>query len=333
MDKKNIVDHIKKFFARRKFKADKKFIIFLIFVLISTIFWLLNQLEKEYETDVTFPVRYINFPEDKILVNDLPKHFDIRVQGYGYKLVEYKISNTFLPFVIDVNSLTLRLHSRQDYVKLYSLTRNLSDKIEQQISSELQILSIQPDTLFFDFADRINKRVPVLSKINAIPATQYMIKNGVEINPDSITISGANPIIDTIQQVFTQKIELNNLNKDYSNQVPLQKINHVDFSDKEVEILISVEKFTEGNIKVPIELKNVPDSLILRTFPNEITVSYFIALSNYDKVLPEFFEVVVDYDDLDLQNSKVKVKVTNSPEYIRSLRFYPKTVEYLIERK
>lgn len=333
METKNVEDNIKRFFGRRKFKTDKRFIVFLIFVLISTIFWLLNQLEKEYETEVTFPVRYINFPKDKILVNDLPKHFDIKVRGYGYKLVEYKISNTFLPFVIDVNTLTLRLYSRQDYVKLYSLTRNLSDKIEQQISSELQILAIQPDTLFFDFADRIHKKVPVLSKINAMPATQYMIKNGVEIDPDSITISGAHPIIDTINQVFTQKIDLNNLSKDYSGKVALQKINNVDFSEQDVEVLISVEKFTEGSVKVPLEVKNVPDSLILRTFPNEITISYFVALSNYDKVLPQFFEAVVDFEDLNRQNSKVKVKVTNSPEYIKSLRFYPQTVEYLIERK
>lgn len=333
METKNIQTTFNKFFVRKKFKTDKRFIVFLIFVLISTIFWLLNQLEKEYETEVTFPVRYINFPKDKILVNDLPKNFNIRVQGFGYRLVEYKISNTFLPFVVDVNKLTLKLYSRRDYVKLYSLTRNLSDKIEQQISSELQILAIQPDTLFFDFADRINKKVQVISKINAVPATQYMIKNDIKINPDSIIISGAYPIIDTIDQVHTQKIDLNNLSKDYLGNVALQKIENVDFSDQEVEIFISVEKFTEGNVKVPLKVKNVPDSLILRTFPNEISISYFIALSNYDKVLPQFFEAVVDYKDLNRQNSKVKVKVTNSPEYVRSLRFYPQTVEYLIERK
>ncbi|MEE4197925.1 MAG: hypothetical protein V2I54_09780 [Bacteroidales bacterium] len=306
---------------------------FLIFVFISTIFWFLNQLEQEYETEVTLPVRYTSFPKDKILVNELPRQFDIRVKGYGYKLLEYKISNKFLPFVIDVNTITMRLYSRKDYVKFYALTRNLSDKIEQQLSSELKIITIQPDTLFFDFADRIHKKVPVISKVKPIPASQYLIKGDLKLDPDSIIISGANPIIDTIQQVYTREIELPDLTKDYKESIAIDKYDQVDYSDEEVEIAISIEKFTEGSLKIPLKVKNVPDSLVLRTFPNEISVSYFVALSDYDKVLPQFFDAEVDFNEINFTDNKAKVKITGSPEYIRSLRFYPQAVEYLIERK
>lgn len=330
---KNIEDNIKKFFTRKNLKSDKRIFVFLIFLSIATIFWFLNQLEKEYETEVSLPVRYTNFPNDKILINDLPKFFSIRVKAYGYKLLEFKISNKFLPFVIDVNSITMRLYSRQDYVKFYSLTKNIADKIEQQLSSELQIISIQPDTLFFDFAERIYKKVPVVSKLNPIPASQYMIKGNIVLNPDSITISGASPIIDTINQVYTKKVEIKDLVKNYTDEIPLEKFNNVDYSNEQVEISITIEKYTEGNLKVPLHVKNVPDSLVLRTFPNDITVSYFVALSDYDKVLPQFFDAIVDYNDINIKNNKAKVRITNSPEYIRSLRFYPQTVEYIIERK
>ena len=330
---KNIEDNIKNFFSKRIFKYDKRLFVFLIFVIIATIFWFLNQLEQEYETNVTLPVRYTNFPEDKILVNDLDKYFDIRVKGFGYKLLEYKISNKFLPFVIDVNSITMRMYSRKDYVKFYALTKNLSDKIEQQLSSELQIITIEPDTLFFDFADRIHKKVPVVSRVKPLPASQYMIKDQILINPDSITISGANPIIDTINQVYTKKVEINDLTQNFQEFVAIQRYDNVDYSEEKVKISIMIEKFTEGNLKVPLKVKNVPDSLILRTFPDEISVSYFVALSDYDKVLPQFFDAEVDYNDININNNKVKVRVTNWPDYIRSLRFYPQAVEYLIERK
>jgi len=333
VETKNIEDNIKNFFSKRIFKYDKRLFVFLIFVIIATIFWFLNQLEQEYETNVTLPVRYTNFPEDKILVNDLDKYFDIRVKGFGYKLLEYKISNKFLPFVIDVNSITMRMYSRKDYVKFYALTRNLSDKIEQQLSSELQIITIEPDTLFFDFADRIHKKVPVVSRVKPLPASQYMIKDQILINPDSITISGANPIIDTINQVYTKKVEINDLTQNFQEFVAIQRYDNVDYSDEKVKISITIEKFTEGNLKVPLKVKNVPDSLILRTFPDEISVSYFVALSDYDKVLPQFFDAEVDYNDININNNKVKVRVTNWPDYIRSLRFYPQAVEYLIERK
>jgi len=333
VETKNIEDNIKNFFTKRIFKYDKRLFVFLIFVIIATIFWFLNQLEQEYETNVTLPVRYTNFPEDKILVNDLDKYFDIRVKGFGYKLLEYKISNKFLPFVIDVNSITMRMYSRKDYVKFYALTKNLSDKIEQQLSSELQIITIQPDTLFFDFADRIHKKVPVVSRVKPLPASQYMIKDQILITPDSITISGANPIIDTINQVYTKKVEINDLTQNFQEFVAIQRYDNVDYSEEKVKISIMIEKFTEGNLKVPLKVKNVPDSLILRTFPDEISVSYFVALSDYDKVLPQFFDAEVDYNNININNNKVKVNVTNWPDYIRSLRFYPQAVEYLIERK
>lgn len=325
--------NIKNFFKDRNFKADRKLMIFLFFVVLSTIFWFLNQLEDEYVSDITLPVRYTNFPNNKILVNELPDHFDLRVRAHGYKLLEYKISNKFLPFAINVNSLTLRMHSQSSYAKFFSRTALLSDKIEDQLSSELEIVSILPDTLYFEFADKIFKKVPVVSNLDISPATQHMVRGKIQFKPDSIKIAGADPIVDTIQMVFTQKEKLTELNENYTDEVKLQKIDNIDFSDDEVEVHINIDKFTEGSQKVKLNVVNVPDSLVIRTFPNEITVTYFVALSDYEKVLPQLFEAVVDYSQTSTQENKLRVEIKNAPDYIQSLRYNPKSVEYIIEKK
>lgn len=330
---KNIEDNIRKFLDKRNIKADRRLIVFLFFVLLSTIFWFLNQLEEEYVTEISLPVRYTDFPNHKILVNDLPNHFDLRVRAHGYKLLEYKISNKFLPFSINVNSLTLRMHSQSNYSKFFSLTRLLNRDIEDQLRSELEIVSISPDTLFFEFADRIFKKVPVVSRLNIVPASQYMIKGNIQFDPDSITISGANPIVDTIEQVYTKQLDLLDLNKNYNDEVDLAEIRNVKFSDKEVDVIVSIEKFTEGSQKVKLNVINVPDSLIIRTFPKEIMVTYFVALSDYEKVLPQLFEAVVDYNEIANQGNKLNISIHNFPDYIQSLRYNPKSVEYIIERK
>lgn len=330
---KNIEDNIRKFLDKRNIKADRRLIVFLFFVVLSSIFWLLNQLEEEYVTEISLPVRYTDFPNDKILVNDLPNHFDLRVRAHGYKLLEYKISNKFLPFSINVNSLTLRMHSQSNYSKFFSLTRLLNGDIEDQLRSELEIVSISPDTLFFEFADRIFKKVPVVSQLNIVPASQYMIKGNIQFDPDSITISGANPIVDTIIQVYTEQLDLLDLKKNYNDEIDLAEIRNVKFSDKEVDVIVSIEKFTEGSQKVKLNVINVPDSLIIRTFPKEITVTYFVALSNYEKVLPQLFEAVVDYNETANMDNKLNISIHNFPDYIQSLRYNPKSVEYIIERK
>lgn len=333
MEVKQLEEKIKKFFKNRNFKADRRLMIFLFFVVLSTIFWFLNQLEDEYLSEVTLPVRYTNFPNNKILVNDLPDHFDLKVRAHGYKLLEYKIGNKFLPYSINVNSLTLQMHSQSSYARFFSRTALLSDKIENQLRSELEIISISPDTLYFEFAEKVFKKVPVVSNLDILPATQHMVRGNIQFNPDSITISGANPIVDTIQQVFTMNEKLTELNENYTNDVKLQKINNIDFSHDEVEVNIKIDKFTEGSQKVKLNVINVPDSLIIRTFPKEVTVTYFVALSDYEKVLPQLFEAVVDYNQTKTQENKLKIEIESAPDYIQSLRYNPKSVEYIIEKK
>jgi hypothetical protein len=330
---KQLEENIKIFFKKRSFKADRRLMIFLFFVVLSTIFWFLNQLEDEYVSEVTLPVRYTDFPNNKILVNELPDHFDLKVRAHGYKLLEYKISNKFLPFSINVNSLTLRMHSQSSYQKFFSRTALLADRIENQLSSELEIISIFPDTLYFEFADKVFKKVPVRSNLDITPATQHMVRGKIQVNPDSITISGANPIVDTIVQVFTKNKKLTELNENYTDDVKLQKINNIDFSDDEVEVNINIDKFTEGTQKVKLNVINVPDSLVIRTFPKEVTVTYFVALSDYEKVLPQLFEAVVDYNQMKTQENKLKIEIKSAPDYIQSLRYNPKSVEYIIEKK
>ena len=238
MTTKNIEDNIKQFLQKKNFKADRRFIVFLFFVAISTIFWLLNQLEDEYETDIQLPIRYSEFPQDKILISELPDYFTLRVKAHGFKLLEYKISNKFLPYPINVNSLTLKMMSEERYLKLYALTRILKDDVERKLSSELEIISISPDTLYFDFAERVFKKVPVVSRLNPIPATQFMVDDDIALIPDSIIISGANHIIDTTYQVFTQKRELVDLEAPFAGDVKLEKIKNIDFSEDRCSLQI-----------------------------------------------------------------------------------------------
>jgi hypothetical protein len=56
-------------------------------------------------------------------------------------------------------------------------------------------------------------------------------------------------------------------------------------------------------------------------------------LSDYDKVVPQLFEAVVDFDDIAKQENKLNIKITGAPDYIQSLRYSPKSVEYIIEKK
>jgi len=314
-------------------RPDRRIIVFLFFVFVSALFWFLNQLEANYETDIKYPVRFDNFPKNKVIAGNLPEYFTLRVKARGFKILEYKISNTFLPYVIDVSKLTLRFHSSEKTSKFYTLTRFFEENIESQIGSDFQVLRILPDTLFLEFTNMVTKRVPVVSEIKAEAESQYMIKGKTILDPDSILISGAKPIVDTIIKVYTEPLKLGKLTDDFTDDVDLELMKNIEFSHNKSNVLIKVEKFTEGSQRVDIKTINAPDSIVLRLFPSEIIVNYHVGLTDYEKVIPQLFDFVVDYNEVKSQNNKLNIKLVNYPDYLQSVRYSPTFVEYIIERK
>ena len=50
--------------------------VFAFFLLLSFIFWYLNELSKELQGTINYPVRYINPPKDRIVTGELPDNPD-----------------------------------------------------------------------------------------------------------------------------------------------------------------------------------------------------------------------------------------------------------------
>lgn len=316
-----------------KRKFDQRLLIFLFFFLVSTIFWFLNALSREYIADIKYPVRYINFPSNKILVNELPRHFVFKVESHGYNLLKYKLRPGIQPVVININSYRLSKEANIDEDKYFLLTSRTKDNIANQISSELRLLEIKPDSLVFEFSTLIKKTVKVIPDVNMTLEKPYMIRGEIMAEPDSIVISGPNSIIDTLDHVKTKYIRLKNITQNIEKNITLQGIDKVSFSTKKVNVKIPVDQFTEIKTKVPIHVINVPDTIVVKTFPTEVDVTYLVSLTDYKDVLVSMFHAEVDfYQDLGAHDDFLTIKITRYPGFIKALRFNPQKVEYVIEK-
>lgn len=331
MNIRKLIGEIKNLFIERKIFIDKKFFVYLIFVFISTIFWLLKQLEQEYITDISYPVRFTNIPKNKIIASDLPSSLTLKVKSHGYQLLEYKITNSLLPYNINVNSLSLRIAEDKKSYNFFVLTSSIKDNMEKQFDSKTEILSIHPDTIFFNFDERITKKVPVKVNLDVNFKKQYLQKEKMKIVPDSISISGGESIIDTINELVTKKKEYYEVDNSINDDAEIQEIRDVRFSQDKVDFSFIVEEYTESNVKIPIRVINKPDSVVLRTFPNEITISFLVGFSDYEKIIKPLFDVVIDYNEI-LEKSKLKLHLIKYPDYIKSVKLKPEFVEYIIEK-
>ena len=85
-------------------KQSREFLIFLFFVCLSTLFWLLQVLNDNYETDIRIPLKLKNLPAHVELDEPMPEALTLHVKDRGTVLANYLWGKTFLPITIDYNA-------------------------------------------------------------------------------------------------------------------------------------------------------------------------------------------------------------------------------------
>lgn len=325
---------LKGYFNKEKITSNKKLLVYLFFVGLSTIFWFLNALSKEYTTSINYPVYYINFPENKVLTNDLPKKLSLRVSAYGFDLLRYKLSTAFLSNPFDVNKYTNKRIEGSSLNNYTLLTSNIKERIEKELSTGIRLEAISPDTIRFQFSPILEKKVPVVLDLKLNYEQQFMKGGAILPEFDSILVKGPQSLIDSIHIAKTELLELSGLKKDTKKEVDFEKIEGVSFSPKKLTVNIPVERFTEANKNVSIKVDNLPDSVLLRLFPGDVKLSYFVGMNKYENITEDHFDVRVDYlEAIQGDGNKLKVELKRSPDFVSNVRFYPQTVTFLIEKR
>lgn len=331
---KRLLNQFVDFIEKSKVKFHKSLLIFLFFVFVATIFWFLSALNLSYTTLINYPVKYTNPPEGVVLVNPPPENLSLKVTGHGYTLLRHKISKEIIPIIFDLNAFVLQTLGDKSKQQFYVLTRAAHTKIANQLSREIEVLEISPDTIFFIFSDAYKKKLPVKPVLNLEFEKQFMIKGDVKVYPDSVYVEGPKSLVDTMKYAYTNEITLNNIRDSVSHYLTIKDVNQVTYSHSRVSLNFQVEQFTEASLKIPITQINVPEQYSLKLFPDEITAYYLVALSDYENIKTRHFMAIADFHLLgnDAPPAKLKIKMSRIPEQIILIRYFPESVDYIIEK-
>ncbi len=313
-------------------RVDRKVLVFLFFLAVSAIIWFLNALGREYTTQLSYPVRYTNYPDNMVLAGELPSSLELTVNAYGYTILRHYVGRRMLPIVFDVNSFSLNRMPETDTRNFYVLSSVAAGRIAGQLGSEIEILDIRPDTLVFRFTNMITDRLPVKPVLELQFEQQFMVRGDIVVEPDSVSVSGPATIVDTMTFVPTLALRKSGVNKPVNEMVRLQEQGRVNLSENRVRVSVPVEQFTESSMRIPIEIMNLPDTLIMKTFPSVVSVSYHVALSDFERANAQHFRAVVDYENVPAAGGRLAVELANQPAFVRNVRFSPHHVDYIIEK-
>ena len=320
------------YFKNRNIRIDRNILSYIICVIIAAILWFLNALNKEYTSEISYPVRYTDFPKGKYPVSSLPSTITLEVKAKGFTLVGYRISTSFLPISLDINSYSNYMLEKDNILEYTLKLSTIKDKINNQLNSDIKLLNIKPEEIYFKFSPAVSKVIPVKPMVDYSLKKQYILKDKISAVPDSILVSGPASLMDTLSYIPTETWKAGEINKNLSRTIDLEFPPNFSADEKSVKVNIELERFTEAKRNIPISVWNLPDSLNIKLFPNTVEISYEIGLSRYDKATDQDFEFIVNYAET--QNSSfLPVEVVKFPPYIKNLSYTPQNVEYILEKR
>lgn len=328
---------IKKIFLYVKRKVRNfsyhKAIVFLVCLALSSFLWLLSSLEKRYTSRISVPVQYVEFPKDKQFTGTLPPKFDLIVDAYGYTLLSYKLRLIFSPIVLNVSELVDNSYERWGRNNYIISIVNHKEEIEKQISNEIRILSIKPDSLKFNFTKIISKNVKVKPNLKLEFENQYSLKDEPYTIPDSIPVSGPKNILDTLRFVSTNIRVFTHLARTKEERASIHLKQGLKSEIKDVGLVIPVEQNTEVSFEVPIQILNKPADVTLKTFPGKVKVSCIIGLSKYKNLDYSTFHAFINFDKVSTNDPRLPVLFESLANVVISVSYSPKEVEYILERE
>ena len=308
-----------------KFLNKKKFRFFFPFVLISLTFWIITKLSNTYNSSITFNITLTDIPDFIIPKNTGSLILNADIIGSGVQLLLYKFINDEIIISLKDGDFS------SDLAHIDLLGQQFS--IQQQLFQNTTVNQFQPSILTFEFDRLIRKKIPIL------PLMDINYKLGFErfgdwvTKPDSVWVSGPSNIMDTLTYLPTENFKKNKVDKHINERLRLREIPQLKFDFSYVKVTALVNRFTEKTLETFVNIKNLPDSLIIKLFPQSVQTTFIVLIDNIEEIKSSDFLFYCDFNDTKngISNS-LNVKLDNHPQGVRNIRWSPSKLDYLIRQ-
>jgi YbbR domain-containing protein len=305
----------------------KRFLVLITCVLLAIAGWLFLALNNKYVYTAKTVLVYKNFPQKKAFHPLQSDTVDLLVEGTGWQLLfaRLRVSPPSINISLDkLNNRNYILFSEQ----LYS--------VNSQLETSQKIISVRPDTLYFDFSKRTVKRVPVRLVSNLSFARQFGISDDIEFSPDYVTVSGPQEELEKINEWKTDTLKLQDIQRASVSRLAmkpnLQK--NVNIFPSTIEVKLPVDEFTEKTLEIPLKVLNNTEYYNVKLYPKKVKITFMVALSSYQQVNEDFIEAAVDLNEWKLlKHHQLSIKLTRFPDYCKKVKLVPEKVDFIIEKQ
>lgn len=325
MKLRDIPDSIRDFLFS---KANREFLVFVSFLLLSGVFWLIMTLNETYEQEVTFEVNYTNVPKNVVITSGEKDRVKAVISDKGFNLLNLIYGQTNPSVDVDFGKYAL-----SDGTGTVA-SADIQHLMEQHLAAPAKVVSIKTEKLAFYYNFGEKKKVPVHWHGTVTPEQRYYVTETI-IEPDSVVVFAARQKLDSIFSVSTVALSESNFRDTLVIEAVLRKMPGVKTVPDRVKMTFLTDVLTEEHIdNVPIVGINMPEGKVLRTFPASVTVRFVTGMKTYRSLSASDFQVVADYKQFSQSDaSQCDITLSRFPEGVSRPALNVTQVDYLIEEQ
>lgn len=300
------------------------FLVFLVFMGISTMLWFVSSLSDEMQADVRMKVKITHLPDSVTIISRIPETMSVSLNAKGTQLMKLNFGAT-PEFEIDY-----RLYREGNVIRLTdpdlkSLARTALDGAS--------VIVVSPDSLSLLFTSQPPVVRPLVLDYTITPGPQATISGVPRLSFDSVRVYSVTQLPAEITSIVTKPLRINSINETGTYRVAVDAPAGTRVVPDSVDVTIKVEPLIFKTKKVTVESINVPEGMKLITFPSQVDVNYLVPVSVYKKS-DSHIKVVADYKSVsnNPDSRMIRLKVVEASDKLQNVHLVEDSAEFYIEK-
>ena len=304
---------------------NRRLLIIITTALIGVFLWLSVNLREQYQLVVAAPFSVDEVPEGMAIRTPVPRTIQLRFRGDGWRLAGLLLGPDL--------SVTIPLSS----LPQGSRTITVNEIIERiSISPGVQLVDVKPETVAVWLDHLSTKRVPVVPEFTVSFKEGYGQVGAVMLSPDSITVSGAETVLERIASWKTASTSFEELKAPVEAMVPLALSvgPMVRSSPSSVRVRINVEPFAEKVFSgLPVEIRRLPPNRDVIFIPPKMEIVARGGIRQLASLLPVDFELSVPYERILADTTGSIEPEIVPPSGIQVVTRRPEKLQYIVRKR
>ena len=308
--------------------SRKEVLTFLLFVMVSGFFWIVQTSREETAAEFMVDLRIENQPQDMVFTTHIPSQLKVTITDINSRLLNYSVNDR-------LQSLSVEFDRYADAIGNFRISAaELQSLLREQLFSSTTITAVTPSLIDARFALTEGRKLPVFVRGLFLPADNYRLRDLI-IEPDSVIINAPNVVLDTMQFIYTTPVTHYDMRDTLVEMLPLDLPLGVKATPSSVKVTAPVAQYVEKVFEnLVVKTTDLPKGKRLLIFPYAIQLTCLVDFQHFRNLSADEFSVSVSYKDIagsDGKNLPISVQFNGDSTVVTNIKTYPQKVEFVVE--